>query len=67
MPVYEATAEALLREPAAHPDLRTGDVVEVDVEYEEVGEPFTWRDGIEIASRVASLVSVVILLYTRIN
>lgn len=67
VPVYEATAEDLLREPAAHPDLRTGDVVEVDVEYEELGEPFTWRDGIEIASRVASLVSVVILLYTRIN
>ena len=64
--IYEATASALVREAARHPALRTGDVIESDVEtvvYEEA-EPFTFRDGIEIAARVASLVSVVLLLAT---
>ena len=62
--VYEATVETLVREPARHPTLQTGDVVEADVEfvvYEE-DEPFTFRDGVEIAARVASLLSVVLLL-----
>lgn len=64
--IYEALAEDLIREPASHPDLLAGDVVEVDVEYEELREPFTFRDGVEVAARVASLVSVFILLYQRL-
>lgn len=64
VPVYEATVEALVREPAAHPDLQDGDVVEVDLEYEEVDQPFTLQEGLDVASRIASIASVVILLYS---
>jgi hypothetical protein len=63
--VYQADAEELYLEPAAHPDLQDGDLIDVDVEYEEIDEPFTLREGLEIASRVASLVSVILLLYLR--
>ena len=61
-PIYEATAEQLFREPEVHPDLQTGDVIETQVTYEEVPEPFTFRDGLELAGRIASLVSVFLLL-----
>ena len=67
VPVYQADAERLLREPDAHPDLLTGDVIDVDVEVEEVEEPFTFLDGLEIAARIASLASVAILLFFRID
>ena len=60
--IYEATAERYLREPEIHPALETGDVIETQVTYEEVREPFTFRDGIEVAARLASLVSLVLLL-----
>lgn len=64
--IYQVTPERLPLERDRQPQLQTGDVIETQVEYEEVAEPFTFRDGIEIASRVASLVSVVILLVTRL-
>lgn len=65
VPVYQADAEALVREPAAHPDLTSGDVIDVDVEYEEVEQPFTFREGLEIASRIASLASLLLILFVR--
>lgn len=58
--VYEATTEQALREPQRHPDLQSGDLIELDVTYEELGEPFTLRDGIEIASRVASITLLIL-------
>ena len=63
--IYEATAERLFLEPELHPALETGDVIETQVTYEEVPEPFTLRDGLELASRIASVVSVFLLLYLR--
>ena len=65
--IYEATAERYLREPELHPDLQNGDVVETQVTYETVPEPFTFLDGLELAGRVASLISVFLLLYLRID
>lgn len=67
IPIYEALAEQLFREPELHPNLQTGDVIETQVTYEEVPEPFTFRDGLEIAGRIASLVSVFLLLYLRLD
>ena len=66
--VYEATPEALVREPARHPVLQTGDVVEADVEavVYELDEPFTFRDGLELTARLASVISVVILLINQL-
>ena len=63
--IYEVTPERLPLDRGRQPALQTGDVIETQVEYEEVAEPFTFRDGLEIAGRVASLVSAVILLVTR--
>lgn len=63
--IYQAQAERLYLEPQRHPDLQTGDVITVAVNYETVRQKFTLRDGIEIASRVASLVSVILLLTRR--
>ena len=65
--LYEATPEVLVRELSRHPVLETGDIIEADVErvvYEQ-DEPFTFRDGLEITARVASLISVVLLLINR--
>ena len=58
--VYEATTEQALREPQAHPALQDGDVVELDVTYEELPEPFTFRQGIQIASSVASIALLIL-------
>ena len=66
-PIYTATAERLFREPELHPDLETGDVIETEVTYEEIPEPFTFQDGLELAGRIASLVSVFLLLYLRLD
>ncbi|MDT0631228.1 hypothetical protein RQM47_08255 [Rubrivirga sp. S365] len=66
-PIYEATAEQLVLEPEIHPNLETGDVIETEVEYEAIPEPFTFRDGLELVSRLASVVSVLLLLYFRID
>ena len=60
--IYEATAEQYLREPELHPALQDLDVIETEVNFEAIPEPFTLRDGVEIAARIASLVSLVLLL-----
>ena len=60
--IYQVTPERLPLERDRHPTLQTGDVIETQVEYREVPEPFTFRDGVEVAARVASLVSLVLLL-----
>lgn len=60
--IYEATVEQAIREPDLHPEFQDGDIVETDVTYETLAEPFTWRDGLEITSRVASLVLLVLRL-----
>lgn len=66
VPVYEATTEQALREPAQNPRLQAGDVLEFDLTYEEV-RSITVRDVLEVTGRVASVLSAVILLYTRVN
>ena len=60
--IYQVAPERLPLERASQPRLETGDVIETEITFEEVKEPFTFRDGLEIAGRVASLVSVVLLL-----
>lgn len=63
--VYEASPEALLSNVSSHPVLRDGDSIEVTVNREDL-DPFTFRDGVEVASRVASLLSVAILIVSRL-
>ena len=67
--VYQVAPERLLLERDRHPALQTGDAIEIEVTYEavEIEDPFTFRDGLEIAGRVASLLSVIILLVTRLD
>ena len=64
--IYESTPERLPLERSRHPRLQTDDIVETQVTYEVVDEPFTFLDGLQIASRVASLVSVILLLTRRL-
>lgn len=67
--IYETRPERLLMERDRQPTLEDGDVIEMEVETDPVpppDEPFTFRDGLEITSRVASLASVLILLLTRL-
>ena len=63
--IYEATPEELVRNPEQHPALQEGDVLETDVTLEEVKEPVTLQQGLQIASSVASFVSVVLLIIYR--
>jgi len=63
--VYEADPAQLFLEPDRHPDLETGDVIEVEVTYETVDDPFTLAEGLAIASRVASIATAVLLLVFR--
>jgi hypothetical protein len=62
--IYEATPDQLLREPGRHPDLATGDLVEIvtEVDSRQIPDRFTLLDGLDIAARVASFASLVILL-----
>ena len=64
--VYSAEPEQLFREPGRHPQLRSGDVVEIDSTYETVRERLTVREGIQIVASIASLVSTIILIAIRI-
>ena len=66
-PVYEATTEQAIREPGQHPVLQDGDVVEFDYTYEEVRGGVSVLDVLQVASRVASVISAVILIYTRVD
>lgn len=65
--IYEATTEQAIREPGAHPSFREGDLVELDVTYEDVRPPIRLIDVVNAVSRVASIISVAILIYTRVN
>lgn len=65
--IYEATPEQLIREPGQHPLLADGDLVEVVSTVEERPNRFTFRDGLEVATRIASVVSLILLLSRRIN
>jgi hypothetical protein len=67
VPVYEATTEQALREPSQNPNLQAGDVLEFDLTYEEVKSPITVWKVLETTSRIASVVTTVILLYRRAN
>ena len=66
--VYEATPEQLLRDRARLPSLQDGDIIETEVATEVIlpKDRFTFRDGLDIVARVASLVSVILLLRTRL-
>lgn len=65
--IYSASPEQLFREPGRHPQLQTGDVVEIDNTYERLPEPFTLREGLQIASSVLSLAATLTLLVLRLQ
>ena len=65
--IYEATTEQAIRQPGSHPSFTDGDLVEMDIEYEEVRPPLRLIDIVSVASRVASLVTAAILIYTRVD
>lgn len=60
--IYEATPEQLLREPGQHPALIDGDVVEVVTNVERVPDRVTFNDVLDVTTRVASVVSLVLLI-----
>ena len=64
-PIYQALSEQLFLEPELHPELQTGDVIESRVTYQDRPQPFTFRDGLELTARIASVISVVLLLAFR--
>ncbi|WP_420457502.1 hypothetical protein [Rubrivirga sp.] len=66
-PIYESTTYDILADVRQHPTLMSGDVIESRIETEEIEEPFTFLDGLNVVSRVASVISAFILLYTRVN
>ncbi|MEM1115080.1 MAG: hypothetical protein AAF845_00490 [Bacteroidota bacterium] len=65
--IYEATTEQAIREPGSHPPFRDGDLVELDITYEEVRPPVRFIDVVNTVSRVASIVSVALLIFTRVD
>ncbi len=60
--IYRAPADRVFLEPEQHPALQTGDVINVNVEYEAVRKRVTVLQVFEVAGRVASLVSLVYLV-----
>ena len=62
--IYDEIIETAIREPQVHPALVDGDVVEVDVTLEVIPAPFTVLDGIEVASRVVSFATLILLIVT---
>ncbi|MGB3541482.1 hypothetical protein [Rubrivirga sp.] len=63
--IFETSPERLIANRDRHPSLEDGDVIETEVVFEAVepeDEPFTFSDGVNVASRLASVVSVVLLL-----
>lgn len=65
--IYSAAPDQLFREPGQHPQLQTGDVVEVDNTYERVPQRLTFREGLQIVTSVLSLASTIALLVIRLN
>ena len=64
--IYQATSEDFVENRADHPDLQGGDTIETVVDFEPAEEPgFTFLDGLNVASRVASFVSLLLLLNNR--
>ena len=64
--IYSAAPDQLFREPGNHPQLQTGDVVEIDNTYERLPERITFREGLQIASSILSLAGTIILLAVRL-
>lgn len=64
---YEAAPEQLLREPGRHPALLTGDIVEIVTETTEKPDRVTFLEGLDIAARVAGVVSLIVILATQIG
>ncbi len=62
-PVYESPTYDLLANVSQHPELVTGDVIESRVDTEELSEPFTFAEGLQIASRITSLLTFAISIY----
>ena len=64
--IYEADPDQFIREPGRHPVLETGDIVQIEVVSDSrvVPKRFTLLDGLDIAARIASFASL-ILLVTR--
>ena len=63
--IYEVQPERLLAERARHPDLQDGDLIESTVRTEEIPPPrkrFTFQEGLNVASGLASLVTIVLVL-----
>lgn len=60
--IYRAPADRVFLEPERHPALQTGDVVNVSIEFEAVRKRVTALRVLEVAGRVASLVSLVYLV-----
>ena len=54
---YEAPMEQMVREPAAHPDLRTGDVVEVETRETRSRD---YRDTLAVVSSLGTLAVVIL-------
>lgn len=64
--IYSAAPDQLFREPGRHPQLQTGDVVEIDNTYERLPTRLTLREGIQLAASVLSLISTIILISIRL-
>jgi len=64
--IYSAAPEDIFREPGQHPQLQSGDVVEIDNTYERVPQRFTLREGLQLTASVLSLVSTIVLLAIRL-
>ena len=64
--IYSAAPDQLFREPGRHPQLQTGDVVEIDNTYERLPVRMTFREGLQLATSILSLVSTIVLISVRL-
>lgn len=65
--LYSSEPHELLVDVGRHPILQNGDLVMLDTEYERIKKGITFRDVLEITSRVASVLAAVLLLARRVN
>ena len=54
--IYSAAPEILFREPGRHPQLQTGDVIEINNTYERRNPRITLREGLQIATSSLTLI-----------